>query len=497
MLRSFPTGGPVPDLPLFRHYIDGSFQPSRSGQRAPVRAPATGETYAEVALGGASEVDAAARAAKAALRGAWGSMSPDQRWDLLERVADGIEARFDDFARAESRDTGKPLSLARAVDVPRAPANFQNYARLARSVGGDAWEQHLAGGGRALHYTRHRPVGVVGVIVPWNLPLLLLTWKVAPALAMGNTVVAKPSEETPATATLLAEVFDRVGVPPGVFNVVHGAAQAGEALVSHAEVAAITFTGSTATGQRIQAASAPGLRKLSFELGGKNPSLVFADADFDAALEGTVRSVFTNCGQVCLCSERVYVEAPMYDRFVEALVARAKALRPGLPDDPTTQLGPLISEEHRRKVLGAYERARAEGAQVLCGGGAPRLAGPAAGGTFVEPTVLAGLSDASDTNQHEIFGPVCHVAPFSTEAEALQRANETRYGLCAAIWTRDLSRAHRVAAGIEAGIVWVNTWNLRELRAPFGGVKLSGSGREGGLWSLKFGTETQAVSIRL
>ncbi|TVQ86694.1 MAG: aldehyde dehydrogenase [Deltaproteobacteria bacterium] len=482
---------------MFRHYIDGSFTPSRSGQRAPVVAPATGQVYAEVALGGAPEIDAAARAAKAALSGPWASMSPEQRWALLDRVADGIEARAQAFAQAESRDTGKPLSLSRAVDVPRAPANFRNYARLARGIGGDAWEQHLGEGARALHYTRHRPVGVVGVIVPWNLPLLLLTWKVAPALAMGNTVVAKPSEETPATATLLAEVFAEVGVPPGVFNVVHGAAAAGEALVTHPDVAAITFTGSTATGQRIQAASAPGLRKLSFELGGKNPALIFDDADFDAAVDGTVRSVFTNCGQVCLCSERVYVQASIYERFVEALVARARALRPGLPEDPATQLGPLISEAHRRKVLGAYERARAEGARVLCGGGVPTLSGPAAGGTFVEPTVIAGLSDASDTQQQEIFGPVCHVAPFSTEAEALQRANDTRYGLCAAVWTRDLSRAHRVAASIEAGIVWVNTWNLRELRAPFGGVKLSGSGREGGLWSLKFGTETQAISIRL
>ncbi|TVR02591.1 MAG: aldehyde dehydrogenase [Deltaproteobacteria bacterium] len=481
----------------FLHLIDGHETPASSGETLPCVEPATGRTYATLAHGTDDDVDRAARAARAALHGPWGRMTPDERWAILERAADLLDARAEELAAAESRDTGKPLSLSRTVDAPRAPANFRNFARLARSLGGQAWEQHLPDGTRALHYTRHRPVGVVAVIAPWNLPLLLLSWKAAPALAMGNTVVAKPSEETPATATLLARILHEAGLPPGVFNLVLGDGRTGNALVQHPEVDAVTFTGSSDTGARIQAAAAPGMRKLSFELGGKNPAIVLHDADLEAALAGTVRSTFTNCGQVCLCSERILVHRSLHDAFVEGLVQRARTLRPGLPHDPATRLGPLISAAHRRKVHAAIDQARADGATVLTGGEIPDLDGDARGGFFFEPTLLAGLPDDAPTNQEEIFGPVAHIAPFDDEDEAIARANATRYGLAAALWTRDVRSAHRVAAAIDAGIVWVNTWNLRELRAPFGGVKLSGSGREGGEWSLRFGTETQAISVLL
>jgi len=339
---------------------------------------------------------------------------------------------------------------------------------------------------------------VVAVIAPWNLPFLLLTWKVAPALVCGNAVVAKPSEETPSSAALLALVFQEVGVPAGVFNLLHGfgADSTGEALVSHPDVSAIAFTGESATGSAIMKSAAPTVKALSFELGGKNAALVFADADFEAALAGTLRSVFANCGQVCLCSERVYIERPIYERFVGALVDGARRLKVGGPYEGA-DMGPLISRAHRDKVLAYYRLAREEGGEILTGGGIPQFGDERDGGAFIEPTVVRGLAEHSRCVREEIFGPICHVAPFDTEEEAVRLANDTRYGLAAAVWTSNLQRAHRVARAMEVGIAWVNDWFLRDLRTPFGGVKLSGIGREGGAHSLAFFSEPMNICVKL
>ena len=368
-----------------------------------------------------------------------------------------------------------------------------------RTSGTDFFEMDTPDGRGAFNYTVREPHGVVGVIAPWNLPLLLLTWKVAPALASGNTVIAKPSEETPATATLLAEVMDAAGVPAGVFNVVHGFGpnSAGEWLSRHPGIDALTFTGESKTGTAIMRAAADTVKPLSFELGGKNAAVIFADADLDAAIEGTTRSVFANCGQVCLCSERVYVERPIFERFVEALKEQAEALVPADPWDDACTLGPLISAEHRAKVLGYYDLAMAEGAEVVTGGSVPGFGDARDGGAYVQPTIWTGLADSARTVREEIFGPVCHIAPFDSEDEAIARANDSDYGLATAIWTRDLSRAHRVARRIEVGICWVNCWFLRDLRTPFGGVKLSGIGREGGLHSLNFYAEQKNICVKL
>ncbi len=461
--------------------------------------PATGKQVATVAEAGADEVDRAVQAAKHALEGPWGSMSIQKRGDLLARVADGIMNRFDEFLEAEIADTGKPHSWASAVDIPRGAANFRIFANQARSFGSDAYLQSTSDGKGAVNYVQRTPLGVVGVICPWNLPLLLMTWKVAPALAAGNTVVVKPSEETPATATLLAEVMNDVGVPRGVYNLVHGFGPdaAGEALTKHTDVAAITFTGESATGAAIMRNTADSIKALSFELGGKNPAIIFDDADFDAAVAGTTRSVFSNCGQVCLCSERVYVHRSMFDRFVDALAANARELQHGDPWDESTNIGPLISQQHREKVLSYFELAKEEGAEVVTGGGIPEMADDWSGGSWIEPTIWTGLSEDARCMKEEIFGPVCHVTPFDDEDEVIAMANDTDYGLAAAVWTQDVSRAHRVAQSIESGIVWVNTWFLRDLRTPFGGVKLSGIGREGGVYSLNFYSELKNICIKL
>ena len=356
-----------------------------------------------------------------------------------------------------------------------------------------------ADGRGALNYTVQKPLGVVGVISPWNLPLLLMTWKLGPALAAGNTIVAKPSEETPGTAFLLAEVMHDAGVPEGVFNLVNGfgPGSAGEFITAHHGVDAITFTGESATGSAIMRAAADNVKALSFELGGKNAAIVFEDADLDQAIDGTVRSVFSNCGQVCLCSERVYVHESLFEGFVERLAERAAALRLGWPQDEQTEIGPLVSRGHREKVLSYYELAGQEGADIVTGGGIPEFGDDRDNGAWIQPTVLTGLPESARCVREEIFGPVCHVAPFSDEEQVIAMANDSAYGLAAAIWTTDLSRAHRVARQIEAGIVWVNTWYLRDLRTPFGGVKLSGIGREGGVHSLNFYSEPTNVCIKL
>ena len=460
--------------------------------------PVDGRVLCSVAEADAALVDRAVQAARAALRGPWGRTSTAERCALLRKVADGIERRFGAFVAAEIADTGKTLGQASTLDIPRGAANFRAYADMALARASECYEMATADGRGALNYSLHKPVGVVAVIVPWNLPFLLLTWKVAPALACGNVVVVKPSEEIPSSAALLAEVMQEVGVPPGVFNLVHGfgPGSAGEALVSHPDVGAIAFTGESATGAAIMKSAADSVKALSFELGGKNASLVFADADFEAALAGTLRSVFSNCGQVCLCSERVYVERPLFERFVAALTTRARALKIGGPYDGA-DLGPLISRAHRDKVLSYYRLARAEEGEILCGGGVPQFGDERDRGAFIEPTIVRGLREDARCVREEIFGPVCHVAPFDSEDEAVQLANDTRYGLAAAVWTSNLQRAHRVARAMEVGIVWVNDWFLRDLRTPFGGVKLSGIGREGGMHSLAFFSEPMNICVKL
>jgi len=468
------------------------------GRSFPNVSPVNGRTTATVTEADAALVDRAVQAARAALRGPWGRLTVQERCALMRKVAERIEQRFDEFVSAEITDTGKTLAQASTLDIPRGAANFRAYADLALARASECFEMGTPDGRGALNYTVHKPVGVVAVIAPWNLPFLLLTWKVAPALVCGNTVVAKPSEETPSSAALLAQVMQEVGVPAGVFNLVHGFGpdSTGEALVSHPDVTAIAFTGESATGSAIMRSAAPTVKALSFELGGKNAALIFADADFEAALAGTLRSVFANCGQVCLCTERVYVERPMFERFVAALAAAAQQLKLGGPCEGA-DLGPLISRAHRDKVLSYYRLAREEGGEMLAGGGVPRFGDERDAGAFIEPTIVRGLPESARCVREEIFGPICHVAPFDTEEQAVRLANDTRYGLAAAVWTSNLQRAHRVARAMEVGIAWVNDWFLRDLRTPFGGVKLSGIGREGGAHSLAFFSEPMNICVKL
>ncbi|MGY1725150.1 2-hydroxymuconic semialdehyde dehydrogenase [Blastococcus sp. KM273129] len=461
--------------------------------------PVDGSVVARVHEADGATVDRAVAAARRALAGPWGRLGVTARATLLRRVADRIEERFEEFVAAEVADTGKPVTQARALDVARAVANFRSFADTISAAGLTSYQTETPDGRGALNYAVRSPLGVVAVIVPWNLPLLLLTWKVAPALACGNAVVVKPSEETPSTATLLAEVLQDAGVPDGVYNVVHGfgPGSAGEALTAHPGVDGVTFTGSSATGSAIMRAVAPRVRPLSFELGGKNPALVFADADLDATIEGLTRSVFANTGQVCLCTERVYVERPVFDEVAERLTAAARALRLGRPDDDDTTTGPLISRGHREKVLSYLELARQSGATELVGGGIPDLGADLEGGAWIEPTLWTGLPQDDRVLHEEIFGPVAALVPFDTEDEAVALANDTEYGLAAATWTTDLQRGHRVAQRLRVGISWVNTWFLRDLRSPFGGTGLSGIGREGGQSSLEFYTEQTNVCVKL
>lgn len=483
-------------LPLF---INGQFTNAATGKTFHDINPVDGRVIATVAEADADDVDRAVQAAKQALHGAWGNMGVGERCDLLAKVADRIMQRFDEFLAAEIRDTGKPVGWACNVDIPRGAANFRIFANLVRNLPTESFQTDTDDGRGALNYALRSPVGVVGVICPWNLPLLLMTWKVAPALACGNTVVVKPSEETPATATLLGEVMNEVGIPPGVYNVVHGfgPASAGEAITLHPDISAITFTGESRTGQTIMRGAASNVKHLSFELGGKNPAIIFADADFDAAVKGTARSTFANCGQVCLCSERVYVERPIYERFVEALQREAESLQYGDPMNPATTIGPLISKEHREKVLGYYQLARQEGATVITGGGVPDVGQQYADGAWIQPTIWTGLPESARCIREEIFGPVCHIQPFDSDEEAVAMANDSPYGLCAAVWTQHLTRAHWLGRQLEAGMIWVNTWFLRDLRTPFGGVKLSGVGREGGIHSVNFYSELKNVCVKL
>jgi aminomuconate-semialdehyde/2-hydroxymuconate-6-semialdehyde dehydrogenase len=481
----------------FQHFIDNRFVASRSERHFEKRSPVDGSLVGSVAEAGVEEVDAAVRAARAALEGPWARLTLAQRTDMLHAIAREIDRRFDDFLDAEVNDTGKPRSIASHVDIPRGAANFRVFADAVKNVPTEFFEMTTPEGRKAYNYSVRAPKGVVAVICPWNLPLLLMTWKVAPALACGNTVVVKPSEETPGTATLLGEVMQKVGVPAGVYNVVHGfgARSAGEHLTRHPNVAAITFTGESATGAAITKVAAEGIRPVSLELGGKNPGIVFADCDFDAAVAGIARATFLNTGQICLGTERVYVERPIFDRFVAALKGKAEALKPGHPSDETTSIGPLISLEHREKVLRYYRRAMEDGATLVCGGGVPNMPDSLSGGAWIQPTIWTGLPETSAVVREEIFGPCCHVRPFDHEDEVVRLANDTPYGLAATVWTRDVGRSFRFGASIDAGIIWINSWFLRDLRTPFGGSKQSGIGREGGVHSLEFYTELRNVCV--
>jgi aminomuconate-semialdehyde/2-hydroxymuconate-6-semialdehyde dehydrogenase len=486
---------PAHHLPVrqLHHFIGGAFVPPAGGTYLDDVAPATGKVISRVARGTAADVDLAVAAAQAALDGQWGRSSAPERADLLDAVAEKIAERGTELAELESLDTGKPLQLARTLDVARAVANFRFFAGAVRH---DETPLHAMRG--AINYTLRVPLGVVGLITPWNLPIYLLSWKAAPALGMGNAVVAKPSELTPLTASALAEIFHEVGAPPGVFNLVHGlGGEAGQALVEHRGVAAISFTGGTSTGAKVAAAAAPRFKKLSLELGGKNPTIVFADADLDAALDGAVRAGFLNQGQICLCGARLLVQRSIADEFTRRFVERVRQMRVGDPTDPKTDLGALISPAHREKVESYLALAKQEGGTILCGGERPKLPAPFNQGCFLTAAVIAGLPPGCRTATEEIFGPVVTVHAFEDEDEAVQLANGVRYGLAASLWTRDLDRAHRVSHRLQSGMVWVNTWLLRDLRVPFGGMKESGVGREGGRWSLEFFSDARNICIKL
>jgi aminomuconate-semialdehyde/2-hydroxymuconate-6-semialdehyde dehydrogenase len=476
------------------NFIGGEFRPPASGKTLADVDPSTGEVIAEIADSDRADVDAAVSAAARAFP-SWRRTPAEERSRLLMRLAELVEENFDELAALESLDNGKPVSLARRIDVPRAVKNFRFFATAILHT---ETKCHPMDDG-SLNYTLRQPLGVAGLISPWNLPLYLLTWKIAPAVAAGNCCVAKPSELTPLTANRLAELAREAEIPPGVINIVHGrGAGAGRALTAHPGVALISFTGGTQTGKDVMALAGPLFKKVSLELGGKNPNIVFADADLEEAVAGSIPSSFANQGEICLCGSRIFVERTIYDEFLRRFLDRTKQLKVGDPQDPATDVGALISEAHLEKVSGYVALARQEGGEVLCGGGRPGgLPQRLRGGYYLEPAVIAGLACSGRVMQEEIFGPVVTVTPFDSPEEAVAYANGSRYGLSASIWTSDLGRAHRVAAALESGTVWVNTWLTRDLRVPFGGMKDSGVGREGGFDSLDFFTEAKNVCVKL
>jgi aminomuconate-semialdehyde/2-hydroxymuconate-6-semialdehyde dehydrogenase len=470
------------------NFINNEFRAAIGGGWIDDVEPATGEVFAQIADSDARDVDEAARAAKAAFP-AWSRTPAAERSRLILRLADLIEQNLEELAQLESRDNGKTVALARRLDIPRAVANFRFFAT---AILHEYSESH-ATDANALNYTLRQPIGVAGLISPWNLPLYLLTWKIAPAIASGNTCVAKPSELTPATAARMCELAVEAGIPPGVINVVHGyGGKAGQAIVEHRDIRLISFTGGTVTGQRVAATAAPMFKKLSLELGGKNPNVIFADADLDQAIATSIQSSFANQGEICLCGSRIFVERSIHDVFVERFVEAVRKLRVGDPSDAATDVGALVSEAHMNKVLGYIALAKQEGGAIACGG--ERIGER---GFFVAPTVVTGLECDCRVLQEEIFGPVVTITPFDSDEQAVEFANSTRYGLSASVWTSNLTRAHRVAAALDAGTVWINCWLLRDLRVPFGGVKDSGVGREGGFESLRFFTEAKNVCVKL
>jgi len=474
------------------NYINGEIATPAGRQYLDNYEPGTGQVYSHIPRSDGDDLQMALTAAETAFP-AWSTTSQEHRSQILLRIAQGIEDRLEQFAAAESKDNGKPISLARAVDIPRAVSNFRFFAKAITQFSSES--HHMPG--LAINYTLRKPIGVVGCISPWNLPLYLFTWKIAPALATGNCVIAKPSEVTPYTAYLLSEVCMEAGLPSGVLSILHGlGSEIGAAMVAHPRVKAISFTGGTATGQAIAKVAAPMFKKLSLELGGKNPNIIFADCDYEEMLSTTVRSSFANQGQICLCGSRILVQESIYEQFKADFVEKVKRMNVGDPSLKETKTGAVVSEAHMQKILSYIQLAKEEGGVVLAGGHQASVPGRCEQGYFVAPTIIEGLNQQCRTNQEEIFGPVVTIESFVDEADALAKANAVQYGLAATIWTNDIKRAHTMADQVEAGIVWINCWLLRDLRTPFGGMKSSGVGREGGVEALRFFTEPKNVCIK-
>ncbi len=480
------------DLPSIQNFIGGEFVAPSGGKYLGNIEPATGKVYSQVPDGDANDVEKAVAAAEKAFPD-WARTPAADRSRILLRIAELIERDLEKLARAESIDTGKPLALARSLDIPRAASNFRFFATAILHTENEA---HVTDG-VAFNYTLRQPRGIVGLISPWNLPLYLLSWKIAPAIACGNTAVAKPSELTPMTAYLLCEICREAGLPPGVLNIVHGTGpNVGQAITAHPKIGTISFTGGTVTGKKVAETCAPMFKKVSLELGGKNPNIIFADADLEAAINGSLRSSFANQGQVCLCGSRVFVERPIYDEFVRRFVEKAGQLKQGDPLEEKTEQGAIVSQTQLEKVKFYVDLAQKEGGRIALGGKSPNPPNDrCADGYFFPPTVLTDLPVACRTNREEIFGPVVSITPFEREDEVIAYANDTEYGLASSVWTQNLGRAHRVAEQIHTGTVWVNCWLVRDLRVPFGGMKASGVGREGGNEALHFFTEPKNICI--
>ena len=479
------------------NYVAGELKPPTSGEYLDNFNPATGEVYSQIPDSDERDVQKAVKAANAAFP-SWSNTPPEERFEILMRLVGLIERDLKSLALAESVDNGKTIEIAKRLDIPRAASNFRFYATAAMHTANESHDTALGNDARAINYTIRQPLGVVGCISPWNLPLYLFTWKIAPAIAAGCSVVAKPSEVTPMTAYLLSQLCIEAGLPAGVLNIVHGSGpKVGSAIVSHKDVKAISFTGGTKTGEEIARTAAPMFKKLSLELGGKNPNIVFADCNYDEMLAETRRAAFANQGEICLCGSRIFVERPVYEQFKRDFAEQVSALKVGDPLDADTDVGAIVSKQHFDKIMSYIELAKEEGGTILTGGKQVHLDGRCADGWFLEPTIIEGLSHDCRTNQEEIFGPVATIMPFDTEEEVLGYANSVRYGLSSTIWTENLSRAHRMAAKIESGIVWINCWLLRDLRTPFGGVKDSGVGREGGFEALKFFSEEKNICVKL
>ena len=454
--------------------------------------PSTGSVYSLIPDSDEKDLAVAVSAAELAFP-IWSTMPSEQRSKILVKFSEGIEKRMEQFVAAESRDNGKPITLARHVDIPRAVSNFHFFATAILHFSSES--HYMEGVG--INYTTRKPIGIVGCISPWNLPLYLFSWKIAPALAAGNCVIAKPSEVTPYTATMLGEIAIEAGLPPGVLTILNGTgAKIGDAIVKHPKIKAISFTGGTATGEHIARTAAPMFKKLSLELGGKNPTIVFDDCDFEAALKTTIMSSFSNQGQICLCGSRIFVQRGIYSKFRDAFVAKVSTSVVSFPENPRANLGAIVSESHLKKVLGYIDLAKSEGGKLLTGGNRVFLPSPHDKGFYLEPTIFESLPYDCKTNQEEIFGPVVTIMPFDTEEEVLMMANDTKYGLASSVWTMDVKKAHRVADQLNMGIVWVNAWLVRDLRTPFGGMKASGVGREGGLEALRFFTEPKNIFIK-
>lgn len=479
-------------MEYLKNFIDGAYHAPVSGQYLDNVNPATGEVYSQIPRSGADDLTMAVNAAERAFP-IWSGMSVNERSAILLRLAAGIEARMDEFVVAESRDNGKPEKLAAHVDIPRAVSNFHFFATAIEHFSSESHYMEKVG----INFTTRRPIGIVGCISPWNLPLYLFSWKIAPALAAGNCVIAKPSEITPYTAYLLGKIANEAGMPPGVLNILHGTGpEIGNEMVAHPKIKAISFTGGTATGQHIARVAAPMFKKLSLELGGKNPTIVFQDVDIKQTVKEIFRSSFSNQGQICLCGSRIFVHQAIYEEFKTSFVDWVSSANVSYPADPNAQIGAVVSKGHMEKILGYIELAKEEGGRVLTGGVRVHLEAPYQDGYYLAPTVIEGLPNSCRTNQEEIFGPVVSIMPFNEESEALSMANDTKYGLAASVWTKDLNVAHRMADRLEMGIVWVNSWLIRDLRTPFGGMKDSGVGREGGWEALRFFTEPKNIFIK-